>query len=243
MSLDFVQLSHSLEGQSVEATLRDAANRFPGRLTFATGLGIEDCVLIDVIGRNKLNVDLFTLDTGVLFPETYELWRRLQERYGVTIRAVRGAQTLEQQAQTHGAALWTREPDKCCDLRKVQPLRAELAKFDAWITGIRRDQTPDRANAQIVEPDKKFSLVKVSPLVAWTNKDVWSYVARNNVPYNPLHDHGYPSVGCQPCTSSVKAGEDPRAGRWRGTSKNECGLHSDEAAAQEKKLTVLETLS
>jgi phosphoadenylyl-sulfate reductase (thioredoxin) len=162
----------------------------------------------------------------VLFPETYELWQRLERKYDIEIRAVRPEQTIEQQAATLGPALWERDSDRCCDLRKVQPLRAELTKFDAWITAIRRDQTPDRANSQIVERDKKFGLVKVNPLVAWTSKDVWAHVMKNGVPYNPLHDHGYPSIGCQPCTSPVQAGEDPRAGRWRGKAKTECGLHS-----------------
>jgi phosphoadenylyl-sulfate reductase (thioredoxin) len=121
--------------------------------------------------------------------------------------------------------LWGRDPDRCCDLRKVQPLRATLTAFDAWISAVRRDQTPDRADTPVVAWDGKFGLVKVNPLVRWTFDDVREYASTNDVPYNPLHDRGYPSIGCMPCTTPVAPGEDPRAGRWRGREKTECGLH------------------
>ena len=217
----------SLEGKPALEILRWAAGQFP-RLTFATGFGAEGCVIIDLIGRHGLPIDVFTLDTGVLFPETYALWRALEARYGITIRAVTPEQTIEQQAAAHGAALWEREPDRCCELRKVAPLTRALAGWDAWVTAIRRDQTPERATAQIVEPDKKFGLYKVNPLVAWTHDDVWGHLYANDVPYNPLHEQGYPSIGCQPCTSQVVPGENLRAGRWRGSAKKECGLHVQE---------------
>jgi len=201
-------------------TLQWAAKEFPGKLTFATGFGAEGCVIIDLIGKHELPIDLFTLDTGVLFPETYELWRRLEAKYGVTIRAVRPELTADDHE------LWTRDPDRCCDRRKVQPLRNALAGWDAWITAIRRDQTPERANAQPVEPDKKFGLMKVNPLVTWTHDDVWAHLYAHDVPFNPLHQQGYPSIGCKPCTSAVVPGENLRAGRWRGSAKKECGLHA-----------------
>jgi phosphoadenylyl-sulfate reductase (thioredoxin) len=216
----------SLEGRGPEEVLVWAARRFAPRLTFATGFGAEGCVLIDMIGRLGLPIDLFTLDTGLLFPETHALWRRLEERYGVTIRAVRPAQTVDEQGRAHGDRLWERAPDRCCALRKVEPLRQALAGFDAWITAIRRDQTADRADAAVVEADRRFGLVKVNPLVAWTGADVAAYVSENDVPVNPLHKEGYPSIGCLPCTSRVFPGEDPRAGRWRGRVKTECGLHA-----------------
>lgn len=222
---DLAALSASLEGRSALEILTWAA-RFAPRLTFATGFGAEGCVIIDLIARHHLPIDLFTLDTGVLFPETYALWRQLEARYGVTIRAVTPAQSLDAQAATHGPALWSRAPDRCCELRKLAPLRAELASFDAWITAIRRDQTAARAHAAIVEHDAKFGLTKINPLVAWTHADVWRHLLTHEVPYNPLHDQGYPSIGCAPCTSPVGDGEDPRAGRWRGTGKTECGLHA-----------------
>ncbi len=214
------------EGASALDILTWASESFGERLTFATGFGAEGCVIIDLVGRAQLPIDLFTLDTGVLFPETYELWRRLEAKYGITIRAVKPALTLEQQAESHGPALWEREPDRCCDLRKVKPLKHALVGFDAWITAIRRDQTPERATAQIVEHDRKFDLVKINPLVAWTHDQVWGHLYAHDVPYNPLHEQGYPSIGCQPCTSAVVPGENLRAGRWRGSAKKECGLHS-----------------
>lgn len=231
---DSVQLAKSgsaLETATPVEILQWAVDRFGTRLTFATGFGAEGCALIDLIGRHRLPIDIFTLDTGLLFSETYDLWRRLEARYGLTIRGVLPAQTVDEQASAHGPQLWARAPDRCCEMRKVSPLVAELARFDAWITAIRRDQTASRADALAVEWDAKFGLGKVNPLVRWTRKDVWLYLLRNDVPYNPLHDRGYPSIGCHPCTSSVAAGEDERAGRWRGGAKTECGLHIPMVAA------------
>ena len=219
----------ALEGAPPEEVLRWAIDRYADRLTFATGFGAEGCVLIDLIGRHRLPIDLFTLDTGVLFPETRELWRRLEARYGVTIRGVlpEGATDGETDASLDPAhRLWERDPDGCCARRKVFPLAAELRRVDAWITAIRRDQTPQRANAPVAGWDAKFGIAKINPLVTWSSRDVWRYLLANDVPYNPLHDRGYPSVGCRPCTSPVRPGEDARAGRWRGTAKTECGLHA-----------------
>lgn len=207
-------------------TLRLAAERFAPRLVMATGFGMEGCVLTDLIGRNKLPVDIFTLDTGLFFEETYTLWKTLERRYNLTIRAVRPELTVGEQAERFGDALWERDPDRCCEMRKVQPLRAALAGADAWITALRRDQTPDRANASMLEHDQKFGLVKINPLVEWTAQDVRDYVREHDVPFNPLHEQGYPSIGCAPCTSPVQAGEGPRAGRWRGKGKTECGIHN-----------------
>ncbi len=236
--LDATQLAESgraLETATSLEILQWAADQFGSRLTFATGFGAEGCVVIDLIGRHRLPIDIFTLDTGLLFPETYDLWRRLEERYALTIRGVRPERTVDEQAMTHGPELWTRHADRCCEMRKVSPLVAELSGFDAWITAIRRDQTASRADALAVEWDPKFGLGKVNPLVRWTKKEVWSHLLRNDVPYNPLHDHGYPSIGCHPCTSAVAAGEDDRAGRWRGAAKTECGLHAPMVAAPHEK--------
>jgi phosphoadenylyl-sulfate reductase (thioredoxin) len=225
MTDDLIQVAtRELEGAAPLDVLRWAVGKLP-RLTFATGFGAEGCVIIDLIARHQLPIDLFTLDTGLLFPETHALWRRLETTYGVTIRAVRPDQTVSEQASTHGPALWERDPDRCCELRKVRPLRAALAHFDGWITAIRRDQTAERATAQVVERDVRFGLVKINPLVAWTHDDVWGHLYAHDVPTNALHDEGYPSIGCQPCTSAVAPGEDARAGRWRGSVKKECGLH------------------
>ena len=214
--------------------LRWALEQFGPRVTFATGFGAEGCVLVDLIGRHRLPIDIFTLDTGLLFPETYDLWRRLEDRYALTIRGVRPERTVDEQAETHGPELWARHPDRCCEMRKVSPLVAELSRFDAWVTAIRRDQTAWRADALAVEWDQKFGLGKVNPLVRWTKQEVWSHLLEHDVPYNPLHDVGYPSIGCVHCTSVVTAGEDERAGRWRGAPKTECGLHATTGALPER---------
>jgi phosphoadenylyl-sulfate reductase (thioredoxin) len=201
-----------------------AVERFP-RIAFATGFGVEGCVLIDVISRARLPIDLFTLDTGLLFPETYALWLRLEERYGVTVRALLPERSVAEQARDFGDRLWDREPERCCEMRKVAPLRRALAGLGAWVTAIRREQTRERSGVEILEWDGRFDLAKVNPLAHWTAPDVWRYVRENDVPFNPLHERGYPSIGCVPCTSAVLPGEEPRAGRWRGREKKECGIH------------------
>ncbi len=231
-TLDIPTVARELEGHSPADILRWASTQFAPKLTFATGFGAEGCVIIDIVARENLPIDLFTLDTGLLFPETYALWRQLEARYGITIRAVRPDHTVEQQEAALGPALWEHDPDRCCELRKVVPLRNALSGFDAWITAIRRDQTPERAHAQVVERDRKFGLMKINPLVAWTHDDVWGHLYAHDVPYNALHDRGYPSIGCHPCTAAVVPGEDARAGRWRGKSKKECGLHVIQPAHQ-----------
>jgi phosphoadenosine phosphosulfate reductase len=223
---DVIEASLRLEGAGPGEVLRWAASRYAPRLAFATGFGPEGLVLLDLIARDRLSVDVFTLDTGVLFPETYALWRRLEERYPLKIRAVRPALDLDEQAARHGEALWEREPGRCCQIRKVEPLADALRGHEAWISAIRADQTHDRASAGVVERDARFGLVKVNPLLAWSSEDVWGYLREHDVPTNPLHEQGYPSIGCAPCTSPVSAGEDPRAGRWRGRSQTECGLHT-----------------
>jgi phosphoadenosine phosphosulfate reductase len=215
----------ALEAQPAADILAWAAHQFAPRVTFGTGFGAEGCVLIHLIAEHALPIDVFTLDTGLLFDETYDLWRRLEARYGLRIRAVRPALSVAEQAAAFGDALWARDPDRCCGIRKVAMLQHELAGMDAWITAIRRDQTPQRARAAIVEPDLASDRVKINPLAAWSHEDVWSFIHANAVPYNALHDRGYPSIGCAPCTTSVRDGEDPRAGRWRGREKTECGLH------------------
>jgi len=225
--LDVDAAAGLLEAEQPLDILRWASEGTDARVTFATGFGPEGCVIIDLIGRHQLPIDVFTLDTGLLFPETYALWHELELRYGVTIRAVRPKRTVAEQAASLGDSLWEREPNRCCELRKVEPLASAIAeaKFTAWITAIRREQTPERANAKVVERDRRFGIIKVNPLVRWTRADLWRHVLDHQIPYNPLHDQGYPSIGCAPCTSKVAPGEDPRSGRWRGQGKNECGLH------------------
>lgn len=207
-------------------TLKWAAGAFGPRLAFATGFGREGCVLIHMIATEKLPVALFTLDTGLLFDETFELWRKLEAAYGVKIEGVRPRLTVAEQAAEAGDELWATNPDLCCELRKVEPLRRYLDGFDAWVTAIRADQTPERAGARPVERDPRFGLVKVNPLLSWTAEDVEAYINRHGIPVNSLHSRGFQSIGCWPCTTPVVDGEDPRAGRWRGRPKRECGLHN-----------------
>lgn len=210
-----------------------ALQEFEKSITIATGFGAEGLVLIDMACRAFSNPDVFFLDTGFLFPETYELRRRIEDRYGIEIREISPGLTPQSQERAYGPGLWARDPDLCCRLRKLEPLKDALSGFDAWMTAIRRDQTAARANAQAVEWDYRWGLVKVSPLVRWSSREVWDYISREKIPYNPLHDQGYPSIGCTHCTRPVRAGEDDRAGRWSGHVKTECGLHGRPVNATE----------
>ncbi|HEV8369714.1 MAG TPA: phosphoadenylyl-sulfate reductase [Pyrinomonadaceae bacterium] len=218
-------VSAEFETERPEAVLRWAVEEFGPDVALATGFGVEGCVLIDMVSRITKGARIFYLDTDLLFPETYALRDRLEARYGIRFERRATPLSLSAQAAAFGERLWEREPDRCCHLRKVEPLREALAGLRAWITAIRREQTPARASAAIVAPDSKFGLIKINPLATWSFEDVWNYVKQYEVPYNPLHNHGYSSIGCTPCTTPVQIGEDPRAGRWRGSGKTECGLH------------------
>lgn len=219
----------SLESKRPQDVLEAALGRFGRKIVLACSFGAEDVVLVDMIHRIEPSVPLFYLDTDFLFPETYEVRDRVIERYGLKpeqVLQVKSLLTPAQQDASHGPALWSRDPDRCCRLRKVEPLTRVLKEFDAWITGIRREQSPTRAGAGLVEWDAKFGLVKVNPLAAWSWSDVWTYIQIYEVPYNKLHDQNYPSIGCTHCTAPVMPGENPRAGRWKNTGKTECGLHN-----------------
>lgn len=212
-------------GDDPQAVLKWALPTFGNRLAIACSFGAEDVVLVDMAVRINPKVRVFYLDTDVLFPETYETRDRLMVRYGIKPEPIRPQLTLAEQAEQYGEALWLREPDQCCGIRKVEPLARLLKELDAWVTGIRRDQAPTRAGTLSVEWDAKFGLVKINPLAAWTWDQVWAYIREGDVPYNALHDQSYPSLGCIHCTRPVAPGEDPRAGRWAGFGKTECGLH------------------
>jgi len=228
-----------LEQCSPEDLLHWAFLTFQQHVEIASGFGAEGVVLIDIASRVQEHLRVFTLDTDFLFPETYELVRQIEKRYGITVEGVKSLHTPEEQQRLFGAELWLHDPDACCNLRKVEPLRRKLSQLGAWITSIRRDQTPHRANARKVEWDSNFHLLKINPLVDWTTETVWRYIHEHNVPYNPLHDRNYPSIGCTHCTRSVLPGEDPRAGRWSGSAKTECGLHSQQ---HNKLISSIETL-
>lgn len=228
------QISHlqsAAERWSPAKTLAWAFESFGDRVAISSAFGAEGMVIIDMAARARKFFRLFTVDTEFLFPETYSLMDRIEEKYGITIERVYSRFSPDEQAQSHGPALWTSDPDLCCSLRKVEPLRRKLGQLDAWITSIRREQTSSRAAARRVEWDAKFGLVKINPIVDWTSKQVWRYIHDQRVPYNELHNQDYPSIGCTHCTRAVKPGEHPRAGRWPGFAKNECGLHAIESAA------------
>src|ERR1051325_499860 len=214
-----------LDDATPTETLEWAFEEFQETMTIATGFGAEGVALIDMAVKINPNVDIFFLDTEFLFQETYELRRRLEDRYRIQIRVFKTDITPEQQAEQFGERLWTTNPDLCCRLRKLEPLREALGGRRAWITAIRQDQTLERSNARVVEWDYQWRLVKINPLVHWKKEQVWKYINRNQVPYNPMHDRGYPSIGCTHCTSPVREGEHDRSGRWAGLSKTECGIH------------------
>ncbi len=218
-------LGRDWEAMTAQEAIAWGSERFGSSMVFASSFSLEDVLLIDMASRAGLRPRVFYLDTGVLFPQTYELIGRIAERYGIEPERVLPELTLEQQAERHGEKLWQSAPDKCCAIRKVEPLRRYLAEAEAWVTGIHRDQSPTRANAPRVTFDESFGLVKLNPIVDWTTDDVRRYIAEHNIPYNQMHDQGYPSIGCIPCTRPVRPGEDARAGRWSGFQKTECGLH------------------
>jgi phosphoadenosine phosphosulfate reductase len=221
-------LSDSFESRSPQDVLAYALERYGERIILACGFGAEDVVLVDMMHRINPRAPLFYLDTDFLFPETYAVRDRLISQYGLVpnqVIRVKSRLTPEEQAKQYGEALWMRDPDQCCQLRKVEPLASALKGYSAWITGMRRDQAPTRANAGLVEWDKKFNLVKFNPLAKWTASEVWAYIRIHEVPYNELHDRNYPSIGCTHCTAPVLPGDDPRSGRWQNFAKTECGLH------------------
>ena len=228
VTAEITSWGESLEARQPQDLLAAAIERYAPKIVLACSFGAEDVVLVDMIHRINPSVPLFYLDTDFLFPETYATRDRIIERYQLKPAQVIQAKSLltpEQQAGQYGETLWTSDPDRCCQVRKVEPLTRVLKEFDAWITGIRRDQAPSRANAKPMEWDGKFQLVKINPLVKWTSADVWTYINIYEVPYNELHDRNYPSIGCTYCTKPVMPGEDPRSGRWQGSAKTECGLH------------------
>jgi phosphoadenosine phosphosulfate reductase len=217
--------NRELEGAPPETVLRWAVDRYHPRLTMATAFGPEGCCLIHMLAEIEPNVRIFNLDTGYQFPETLELRDRLKQRYGIEVELIKPELTVAEYEAEHGGPLYRIRPDQCCHDRKVLPLRGAVVGYDAWVSAIRRDQTNHRAQAGLVQWDAKFGLVKINPLLHWTKKEVWGFIHKQDVPYNPLHDRGYPSIGCWPCTQAVADGADERAGRWAGLAKKECGLH------------------
>lgn len=207
-----------------------AIRRFQSqRILVTTGFGMEGCVLIDLIARQRVRVPILYLDTHFFFPETHELRRELQARYPHLpfINAGTSLTPAEQEA-AYGPELWRFDPDRCCELRKVEPMRRAVRRADVWITALTRSQSPARAKLRTVEWDWRFDILKISPLASWSREQIWSYVREHDLPYNRLHDQGYPTIGCTHCTRPVPGlapGEYSREGRWQGQGKTECGLH------------------
>jgi len=218
-------LQLTAENWTPQRVLAWAFDTFGNDVAISSAFGAEGMVLIDMASRVRKDFRLFTIDTEFLFSETYGLMDRIEQKYEIRIERVLSLLSPEDQERLHGEALWARDPDQCCNLRKVEPLRRKLSELRSWITSIRRDQTSFRREARKIEWDVKFGLVKVNPIADWTSKQIWRYLHDHDVPYNPLHDKHYPSIGCSHCTRAIRPGEDARAGRWPGTTKTECGLH------------------
>jgi phosphoadenosine phosphosulfate reductase len=217
------EASRRLEGRSAEAIVAWAAEEFGDR--FCVTSSFADAVLAHLVSKVVPGVDVIFLDTGLHFAETLQVRDVVARTLPVTIRSIRPRQSVSEQAEEYGPKLWARDPDDCCALRKVEPLERALDGYDAWAAGLRRDESPSRANTPIVNFEASRNKVKVSPLASWTQADVDGYISRYNVPVNALLRQGYASVGCWPCTKRTPPGTDPRAGRWPMFDKNECGLH------------------
>ena len=236
MTIDEIAAANqTLKDATPQDVLRWAVEKFHPRLLMATAFGAEGCCLIHMLAGIEPTVRTINIDTGYQFPETLELRERILYRYGIAVEYVRPETTVAEYEAEHGGPLYGLRPDDCCRDRKIQPLRDAVRAINplAWVSAIRKDQTTDRGQAGVVQWDAKFGLVKVNPLLNWTKKDVWAFVVKNDVPYNPLHDRNYPSIGCWPCTRAVTPGEDDRAGRWAGKVKKECGLHVIEVSGGE----------
>jgi phosphoadenosine phosphosulfate reductase len=223
-SLPRSQTEAEIEALPAEDVLRWAADEFGERLCLTCSWQKQSSVLVHMVSELGLEVDYVELDTQLFFKESYETRERLVERYGIEL-VVPNVITVAEQHKQEGPNLWERDPDRCCHIRKVEPLLRALEPYDAWVSGIRRDQAPSRAGVKKLERSSRYGVWKIQPLADWSEKDVWSYILQNDIPYNPLHDVGYRSIGCIPCTRPTRPNEEERAGRWAGSDKLECGIH------------------
>ncbi|WP_059103148.1 phosphoadenylyl-sulfate reductase [Shouchella shacheensis] len=224
---DYEELNETLKKSDSLDVLKWAAQTYGNKLVYACSFGAEAMVLLDLLSKVQRKAHILFLDTDFHFKETYELIDRVKERYpDFVIQMARPELTPEEQAAKYGEALWESDPNKCCQIRKLDVLERGLAPYDAWLSGLRRAQSPTRANTEFVNRDDRFQAVKICPLIHWTEEEVWMYIQLHNLPYNELHDQSYPSIGCTYCTQAVAAGEDARSGRWSNHTKTECGLHA-----------------
>ncbi len=225
---EIADASARLESASPQEILKWAVDRFAPKFTMATAFGPEGMCILHMLAEIAPATHVFNLDTGYQFAETLELRERVKQKYGIDVELKRPSLTVAEYEAANGGPVYSVDPNRCCHDRKITVLHEAAAGFDAWASAIRRDQSPDRAKAAIVGWDKKFGLVKVSPLANWSKQQVWGLITKEDIPYNPLHDAGFMSIGCKPCTRNIMPGEDERAGRWSGFAKTECGLHTSD---------------
>jgi phosphoadenosine phosphosulfate reductase len=234
------KLNEKLKKLTPEEGMRCLADEYPGKVAFSTSLGAEDQVITDMIAKNHIPVSIFTLDTGRMFQETYDLLQVSRSRYGLEIEVFFPERSgVEEMVNNHGINLFydsIENRELCCEVRKVEPLSRALKGMQVWISGLRRNQSVSRSELSLVEWDDNFRILKIHPLFDWSDESVWNYIRGNKVPYNPLHDKGFPSIGCLPCTRAILPGEDVRAGRWwwENTGKKECGIHQGKKRKKEK---------
>jgi phosphoadenosine phosphosulfate reductase len=213
-----------IEAMSAEEVLNWASEEFGARLCLSCSWQKQSSVLVHMVSELGLEMEVIELDTHLFFKETYETRERLVARYGLSLIQP-DVLTVAEQHKREGPNLWETDPDRCCHIRKVEPLIRALEPYDAWVSGIRRDQSPSRAAAGKVERSDRYGVWKIQPLADWDEQRVWDYIVANDIPYNPLHDAGYRSIGCIPCTRPTRPDEEERAGRWAGSDKLECGIH------------------
>lgn len=225
------QWNEELKKKSALGVVGYFLDHFGERIVLSTSLGVEDQVLTEMVVRQNPEAKIFTLDTGRLFPETYELIARTNKHFGIRIRTYfPDHKKVEEMVAKHGINLFYDSMEKrklCCHVRKVAQLPRAFEGMDAWICGLRKDQSVSRFFSKLVEWDQNNGLIRINPLINWSEKDVWDYVKKRKIPYNMLHDRGFPSIGCEPCTRAIEPGEDVRAGRWwwENEGPRECGLH------------------
>lgn len=223
--------NETLSNSTPEEIITFFTNWFTGKIILASSMGAEDQVLTDMISKLDKDLPIFTLDTGRLFPETYELLQKTEEHYNILIIVYfPDTAEVERMVNENGINLFYKSVENrkmCCDIRKKKPLKRALEGKEVWICGLRKDQSLERFSSKIVEWDETNELIKINPLLKWSKKKVWEYIKENNVPYNKLHEKGFPSIGCRPCTRAIQSGEDLRSGRWwwEKSTLKECGLH------------------
>ncbi|WP_203362652.1 phosphoadenylyl-sulfate reductase [Bacillus sp. REN10] len=216
------------ETRGAREALKWAYDHYDDQLMYACSFGIEGIVLIDLISSIRPDASIVFLDTNYHFQETYDIIDKVKQRYpSLHIHLKQPALTIEEQIETYGEDLWKQDPNMCCQLRKIIPLKEALEPATAWISGLRREQSNTRKHTNYVNQDHKFKKIKICPLIHWTWKEVWRYVHKHQLDYHALHDQGYPSIGCHPCTKPAISMEDLRSGRWTNSGKTECGLHTD----------------